>query len=182
MRYKGFTLIEIMIAIAIIGIMAAAIAPYLQFKPPGYERNQFITRLNSLMQLAWQQAVITGKVHRMVFDIKQKKMRIEKDVTTNKESKKQHFEPVKGLMLNSELAIPHSLEIKQFILEGFDEMGRYMGGATKTIWFYIIPDGMTQRVTINFLDKENKDIKPLQHGLVLNPFTAQFKVYDAFQR
>jgi hypothetical protein len=38
-------------------------------------------------------------------------------------------------------------------------------------------------VIINFLDtKDTKDDAPRRVGLVLNPFTAQFKIYDAFQK
>jgi hypothetical protein len=40
---------------------------------------------------------------------------------------------------------------------------------------------MVQAVTINFVDKEQiVDNKPKPVGLLLNPFTAQFKVYNAF--
>jgi prepilin-type N-terminal cleavage/methylation domain-containing protein len=180
MHKSGFTLIELLIAIAIMAIMAGAIAPYLQFTPPGYERNQFITRLNSLVRLAWQQSVITNKVHRIVFDIKHRKIRVEKDISTNIQAKKQHFEPLRKMMLDSDIVIPRSIEIKQFFIEGVDEMKR--SGSTTLIWFYIIPDGMTQQVTINCIDKEDPHIKPLQFGLVLNPFTAQFKVYHEFVR
>ena len=76
---------------------------------------------------------------------------------------------------------PDSIIIKQLLIEGFDEMKRFTGGKTETVWFYIVPDGMVQAVTINFLDKEQMiDGKPKPVGLVLNPFTAEFKVYHAF--
>lgn len=182
MRRLGFTLIEILIAITIIAFMAAAIAPFIRFRPPGYERNNFVIRLNALMQLGLQQAIVTGKVHRIVFDIKNRIMRIEKDATTNPQAKKQFFEPLKNMMVDTTLKIPNAIEIKQFWLEGFDEMSRFAGGKTTSVWFYIIPDGMTQRVTINILDKEESTARPQTYGLVLNPFTAQFKVYDDFQR
>ncbi len=182
MHRPGFTLIELLIAIAIIGIMAAAVAPYLQFKPPGYERKQFVTRLNSLMQLGWQQAVITGKVHRVVFDFKQKEMTLEKDVSTNPDAKKPNFEPVKGMIADTTFKISKAIEIKNFYIEKVDELVRFTGGKTTSSWFYIIPDGMTQQVTINFNDKDNPEGKPLSYSLVLNPFTAQFKEYDEFKR
>jgi hypothetical protein len=42
---------------------------------------------------------------------------------------------------------------------------------------------MAQDVVMNFIDtKDTQDGKPLQVGLVLNPFTAQFKTYDTFQK
>ena len=57
-------------------------------------------------------------------------------------------------------------------------------GTTDNVWFFIIPDGLTQEVTINFVDYDdmlpNGDAR--QFGLVLNPFSAQFKLYDTFKQ
>ena len=74
-------------------------------------------------------------------------------------------------------------QIKQFNIEGFDEMSRYgVGRKTTEMWFYIMPDGLTQEVTINALDtKDLKNNKPRPFSLVLSPFSAIFKYYDTFQ-
>ncbi len=177
---KGFTLIELLIAIAIIGIMMAAIIPMFR-QQPGYERKQFVARLNSLVQFAWQQAIITQEVHRVLFNFKERKASIERNITKTPAVKKLDFEPVKGS--DTTMTWPNSISIKQFLVEGFDEMKRFTGRGAETIWFYIIPDGMTQQVTINGIDKEDViENKPRQFGLVLNPFLAQFKEYDTFQK
>lgn len=176
----GFTLIELMIGIVIIGILMAGLIPMMMQKEPGSERKQFTARLNALMQLAWQQSIITNKVHRVMFDFKNHKAFIEKDVTKSPTAKKVDFELVK--LPTSETTWPKTFIIQQFIVEGFDEMRRY-AGKSDTSWFYIIPNGMTQQVTINGIDKDDVIAgKPSQFGLVLNPYMAQFKAYDAFQK
>ena len=178
----GFTLIELLIAIAIIGMMMVAVIPYMQRMQSGYERKQFVAGINSLAQVAWQQAIITGAVHRVLFNIKERKAFVERDVTKSALTKKLDFEPMESVE-GSSMSWPTSMEIKQFMIGGFDEMKRIKGDKAKEIWFYVIPDGMTQAVTINFIDKDDiVENKPKQFGLVMNPFLAQFKVYDAFQK
>ncbi len=180
-NHHGLTLIELLIGIAIIGMIMAALIPLMQQKEPGYERKQFTARLNSLMQLAWQQAIITHAVHRVLFDFKERKASIEKDITRSATAKKLEFEAVKGQ--DAQISWPQTFIIQQFIIEGFDEMRRKAGGKAETSWFYLIPDGMTQQVTINGIDKDEMiEGKPSRFGLVLNPYTAQFKAYDAFQK
>lgn len=176
----GFTLIELMIGIVIVGILMAGLIPMMTQKGPGWERKQFTARLNALMQLAWQQSIITHKVHRVMFDFKNHRAFTEKDITKSPTAKKVDFELVK--LSASEMTWPKTFIIQQFIVEGFDEMRRY-AGKSETSWFYIIPNGMTQQVTINGIDKDEMiEGKPSQFGLVLNPYMAQFKAYDAFQK
>lgn len=180
-RSSGFALIELLIAIAIVGIMTAAVVPFLQQMQTGYERRKFIARVNSLTQTAWQQAIITGAVHRVLFDFKERTARVERDVSKEPSLKKVEFKPVS--VAEGSMNWPASIEIRQFIIGGFDEMKRAASGRTTSTWFYLIPDGMAQAVTINGIDTDERiDGKPKQFGLVLNPFFAQFKVYDAYQK
>lgn len=63
-------------------------------------------------------------------------------------------------------------------------MKRFVGRDTGETWFYVVPDGMAQRVTINMTDSQDIDSggRPAKIGLVLNPFNAQFTAYDTFKR
>jgi prepilin-type N-terminal cleavage/methylation domain-containing protein len=178
-RRSGFSLIELMIAITIMAMMMAAIVPLMQQRP-GYQRKEFVARLNALVQFGWQQAVITHQVHRVMFNAKDRTAFVERNAAKST-SGKLIFEPI-----NDSLATTNwgsDIVIRQFIIEGFDEMKRFAGKNTETIWFYIVPNGMTQQVTINGVDKEDMvDGRGRQFGLVLNPFMAQFKEYDTFQK
>lgn len=178
----GFSLLELLIVITIAAMMGAGFLSLLNTMQPGYARKQFVSKLNSLVQFGWQQAVITKKVHRVLFDIKNRKASLEVEAEKSTQSKVV-FEPLKQAYMATSMVWPDSIIIKQLLIEGFDEMKRFAGGKTETVWFYIVPDGMVQAVTINFLDKEQMiNGKPKPVGLVLNPFTAQFKVYHAFAK
>lgn len=179
-KKSGFTLLEILIAIAIIASLMTLI-PYVG-KKPRYEREEFIARLNSLCQFAWQQALITHTLHAVEFDFNKHAVSVKKDIGERDAEGNPKMKPTKGP--RSKFTYPAHLEVKQFIIEGSDEMkSAGSGSKTSSAFFYIIPEGLAQEVTINFIDKKDSiDGKARTVGLVLNPFTAQFKVYDKFAK
>jgi prepilin-type N-terminal cleavage/methylation domain-containing protein len=178
----AFALIEVLIAIAIIAILASIVVPNFQARQPRYERELFIARLNSLVYVAWQQAIMTRAVHKVSFNFSRKVISIAREVVSNSPKKEPEFKPVTGQFFQTTLRLPENIKIQQFILEGFDEMKRSTG-QTNEVWFFIIPDGLTQMVTINALDmRDTTRNKPRQFSLVLNPFNAQFMPYDTFQK
>lgn len=180
----GFTLIEILIAVALMSIMVVAVIPSLGKKSAGQERETFIARLNSLTQLAWQNALVQNKVYKVIFDFKKKRVSLEQ--ASEKKDAKGHtaFEPVKITYLDTSTAWPSFLQVKNFYIEGFDEATRSASRDMEGAFFYVVPDGLTQRVTINVTDSQDRDAsgRPKKIGLVLNPFTAQFTAYDTFKK
>ncbi len=180
---KGFTLIEILVAIIIIGIMAAIVIPNLAPRRASAERNAFIAKLNGLMSFAWQNALTTGLIHKVVFDITHKTVSLQQATEKKSSEGDVKFDSFGGTYFATSIAWPHNLQIKNFYLEGFDEMKRSSGGA-KEIWFFVMPDGLTQRVTLNIIDSNDvkQNGRPERISLVLNPFNAQFVVYDTFKK
>ena len=62
-------------------------------------------------------------------------------------------------------------------------MTKFSRSKTASVWFYIIPEGMVQNVVINMTDtKDVRDNQARPVGLILNPFSAQLKIYDSFQK
>lgn len=165
----------------IVGLLAAIISPNLRRRQPDYERQQFLAHLNALVRFTAQQAAVTGKVHRLFFDFKQNKVSAQIKGEGKNEKGEQLYVPIKGRYVHSSLTWPKNLVVKQFKIEGTDEMAR--DTRPTEFWFFIVPDGLTQDVVINILDvnKAYRD-KPKQVGLVLNPFAAQFKIYESFQK
>lgn len=181
---NGFTLIEILVAIALVAVMATLVLPNLGRFTPRYEREQFIAQLQELVQRGWQSSLSTGKIYRVHFDFKEKKISLGQATDQRDTQGDPVFEVPKYAYGASSLTWPSQIQFKGLLIEGHDELSKPASGRSTTeIWFFIMPEGLTQSVTINFIDM--KDIspggKPKHVSLVLSPFNALFKQYDTFQ-
>lgn len=168
--------------IAIIGVLSA-LMPNFRSKSPRYEREQFIARFNTLVQYGWQQALLTHKIHRITVDVGKKRITLAVESGEKDKSGENAYKPLPNPVQETECIIPDNINIKQFFIEGFDMMAKFSRSKTASVWFYIIPEGMVQSVVMNFNDTNDmRDNQAHQTGMVLNPFSAQFKVYDVFQK
>jgi prepilin-type N-terminal cleavage/methylation domain-containing protein len=181
MRKQGFTLIEIVVAIAIIGFVATILVPNLFAPTAAKERKNFIAAVNGLLYLGWQQALITHTIHAATFNFHKKKIYVEV-VQNADDPSKPKTAPVNINYQATSIDIPEQFEVQNFFIEGTDEKARSVG--QNVFFFYIMPDGMTQDVIINFYDTKDvlPDESPRPVGLVLNPFSAQLKEYDTFKK
>ncbi len=183
---QGFTLIEILVAIILIGILATFLVPNLARRVPSYERRSFIEQLNSLTQFAWQQAITKRTVFKVNIDTV-KRIIVVESATEEKDQKGGiKFAPLKSAYIRTQASWPEQLQVKQIYIEKDEQLSRHVSSGKKSsleAWYFVMPDGITQPVVINFVD--TKDLiagKPKEVGLVLNPFTAQFKEYDTFAK
>ncbi len=181
-KQHGFTLIELLVAMLLVGIIATILVPNLFLaRTARYERDQFVARLNSLISTGLQQSILERTVHSLEFNFKKRKVTLKR--SPFKGAKADDFKTIPGLGKDGYYQWPEQFEIKQFIIEGNDIMKAFARKETSEAWFFIVPDGLTQEVTINLLDtKDTIEGEPRKVGLVLNPFTAQLKMYDEFQK
>jgi len=157
--------------------------PYFVPRDPVKERKLFITSLNTLTMLARKNAIITRATQKLFFDLDKRRITLESETAAKNDKGESIFEPAKNLRINRTFAIPSNIEFRNFYIEGFDEMAKSDGRMVGQMWFFIVPNGMTQAVTINFVDMAQKvKGKPVEVGLVLNPFSAKFERYDKFQK
>ncbi len=175
MRSKGFTLIELMAVIVIIGLMAAVIIPNLSGPTARAERRAFIADLNGLLFLGWQQALMTGAIH--LVDISFAKKTVVLERVDAFESGKPKAHEIKADYRRTTIVWPEKYELKNFSIEGASQNAN-------AFFFYIMPDGLAQDVVINFFDTKDAlaDGSPRPVSLVLNPFSVRFKEYDTFQK
>ncbi len=173
-NFTGFSLIEILVVLFIIGLLGSVVAPNFRGATPRREREKFIKQLESITQFGWQQALITKKTHRITFNFKTRTIALQIERIKDKEKV---FTSPESQLIDNEFEYPEQFEIKQFIIEGFDELKRFAGGGTDTTWFYVVPNGLTQDVKIVFADKKDTlGGRPRMTTLQINPFNGQFRV------
>jgi prepilin-type N-terminal cleavage/methylation domain-containing protein len=170
---SGFTLIELIFVIVIIGILSMVTLPALRLIG-GDKRAEFVNQLSHLVQITWQNAVVTGKVHRIVFDSANREIRAEmreliKSSDTSDKNKSSEYISAAGVYFKT--SIKWNLDL--FAIKDF-YITNTKPETSNNLNFLIFPEGVTQPVIINFASDE-----PL--SLVLNPFSAQFKTYDTYQ-
>lgn len=180
----GFTFLEILIVVAILGILATFIAPNFRNLLPGYSRGQFVAKLNGLMRVAWHNAVVTHKLSKIVFDLEKRTVTVQ--VESGKKDGEINFVPLKAPFLSSIYQWPDdNFEFKNFYIANRDEISSALKSSGKgKIWYFITPGGLSQPVILNLIDIRDVSSVPqgIQFSLVLNPFSAQFKEYDTFQK
>lgn len=180
MNTKGFTLIEIMITLVIIGILLSVALPRFQRKNPSDERRAFFAQLNALLALGWQNAIITKTVHRVHFLMSKKIVILEEQAEGVDAYGEQQFKPVRRAYIPTQLKWPSNLEFREFIIEGTDEMKAHGTRKTGELWFYIMPSGIAQNVSIMLVDTQDRAVnKKARHvQLLLNPFNVQVSAYE----
>ena len=181
----GFTFIEIIVVLAIMGLLMAVVVPNIQRFRPGYERNLFVTTVSALVQRAWQNALATHELHRVWFNIEQRTVVIQQATDKHNRAGEAIYQEISSEYIPASYTWPESLQIKDFFIDGTDFMHAPGTAGVKIheVWFYIYPDGSCQEVIINIFD--TADTTESEAGtrlsLVLNPFSARFTQYGTFQ-
>lgn len=180
----GFSLLEIMIVIAIIAIISAVVLPNIGSFMPRYTREKTIARLNALVLSGWQRAIMNHSIHKIQFDFNTRTVMLLEQSEKLDTKKEPEYIPIKGTYLASHFSWPPELDVKQFFIEGFDEIERFAGNRkTAQVCFFLMPEGMAQNAIINITDTSDiKNGTAKKISLVLNPFNAQFEQYDTFQK
>lgn len=178
----GFSLIELVFVMAILGLLASVAIPNLFKRRPLYEQKAFVTSLNALMAEAWQRGLVTQKIQKVVFDIPERKVFLEQETNETDGQGGRVFAPVVVEYAPKAPSWPPSFEIQQFFVQGADELSSSTR-TTNSVWFFILPGGLAQEIIVNMVDTKHQTDhdEGRKIGLVLNPFTAQFKTYDEFQ-
>ncbi len=180
----GFGLLEIVIAIALFAVLGSLVVPNYLRQQAGYEQKKFVTGLNAVMSEVWQRALTSGKIEKVKFDFNARVITVEQQTETKDKDGKPEFEPIVLHYAQNKLSWPETFVFRQFFINREDEMAaRGPGGTTNDAWFFVMPSGMAQEVIINVVDTKQMgpDQEGKELGLVLNPFTVQYKVYDEFQ-
>lgn len=158
----GFSLIEILVALAIVSLLAVVSIP--RFRSAGPSAIKKISLdLNKLMLDAKKMALETNQIIKINLNARSNPKKIAIIDSAGKTQKIVEW--------------PNVIEIADFFFD------KKRGQGTDEMWYYINSDGIAQEVIFNVVDTRERENDPQSgnYGLVLNPFTSQFKLYDTFQ-
>lgn len=183
MNKRGFTLIEIVVAILLIGIMGTVLVPYLGGSKEKADMRTFVAKINQLLQGAWRNTLETRQIQRIYVDFEANTISLSELKSKGATQREDVWIAVRDLLTDATIAIPEGCTFVNFYIEGKDQVAMYTGGKMKDAYFYIMPDGLAQSVVINLkLQNEDERAGIEIAGLVLNPFSAQFEYFDEWQK
>jgi prepilin-type N-terminal cleavage/methylation domain-containing protein len=172
---SGFTLIELIVAIAIIGVMATIFVPRLRSRP-AQPLDQLVQKIQELTKLGYERAITTGKVHRIMFRFKEEpSVQLEMGGDQRTSLGEMKFFPIGAIgSLPTRVPWEERFVVKNFYIKGFDEAAKNL----KDAFLYLLPEGLSQESVINIRDEQAGATR----GMVLNPFTVQWAIYDTLQK
>jgi len=186
---QGFTLIEMMVVLGIIVLISLVAMPtvgsYFQLSLNSATRDMAAT-----IKEAYNSAVVTGKVHRMVYDIKEKKFWVESGPvdalldtkeTKEKEERRKKFAkssdapPKSDFSLESsvtrkKLSLPPGVEYEDILTEQSPDP--ISSGIAYTHFF---PHGLTERTIIHLQDQSKHHA-----SLVITALLGMTDVFDRY--
>lgn len=168
---SGFSIIEIMIALAIIGLALTVVVPRLR-RSDNALLYDTVARIQGLVQTGYTHALTTGKIQRVFFDLERNRVRLEQAQGTYNAQGKLEFEAVKIPYARTDFELDARFELRSVVINGKDFISGAIGTTTNEVWFFIMPEGLAQEVTLVLYDT----VQDVQKALVMNPFTAQLRV------
>jgi len=177
---SGFSLLELVIVFALIGMLGAFVVPNIFRTRQGTERKQFISSFEAMLKNAVLESIAQNKVHQIYFDIEKEliQLRIHDSKSTETKTKDQ-FVKVTDVDFATQISFLKKFNIKNFFINGNDEVSA--AAKLQDVLFYIMPDGTSQAVIMNLVDESDDAAQDVNFSLVINPFYARMLVYETFQ-
>ncbi len=185
-KNQGFTLIEIMIVIAILGALMAVVAPKLVKK--NQNPKQFVRKLTVLSKELKNFAKLKNSTYRLVFELdeakgdtywiemaNQKVLLSEEDLRKEREANErdEYKSPftINKEMLKEPQQFPNGLIIQSIQTQSSPEPIK-----SGKAYVHFFPEGMVEETAIQITDKKN-----LKWTLYINPITGKMDVVQEFK-
>ena len=177
---RAFTLLELIVALVIVGILGTIVAPNLGRLRPGYEHDQFVSNIRTLVRRGWQESLQNHQLHRLYFDLEKRIARLERETGKKTSTGEVAYEPVSSVYMMSVFTWPEALELKDLFIDSESMLHKTGSTRLNFFWFAIFPDGTAQHVLMNWFDKG--DTKESDAGtrfsVEVSPFIS--KVTEAY--
>ena len=169
----AFTLMEILIVIAIIGFMATMITSRIGRRPPSSEWPTVLEAMNSLIFFARQEAIARQKIHRLAFlrKGKQLSMSVEVQKTDPEHPEKEFFEPAICPYFSVSQPLSEFITIENVFHGKIDEWAEGSGKA----YCHVIADGLVQETVIR-LTRKHKNEEESKVSFIMKPFLGKFEM------
>ncbi len=175
--YKAFTLVEIMIVVAIIGIMAGIILPRMTKQKPSSKWTHILDELNSAVYFARQQAISNQQNFRLaILALRNEdhKVVVEMEVDDPEKKGQTKFIRAESEYFDPEYVLPEIVKIHA-VYQGKTEILEENKGKA---YCYVIPDGLVQELLIHirrlYAGKESK------MTFKVEPFFGRFTLHDGY--
>lgn len=153
-------------------MMAIAVPTFRSLRPADITLKSFSSSVENITSFAWQQALITHKLHAVFFDFQANTAYVQIETENVNPAGKPIMKDVSTKFSRARIKIPDSIIFSKFVIQGVDEMS---DGKIKNAYFFIMSNGISQEISISFADKNYRlRGKPRYKTMTLNPFTARF--------
>jgi prepilin-type N-terminal cleavage/methylation domain-containing protein len=176
---KGFSLMELMVVLVLIGFLITMVAPRLSRRSQSSEWKNILSDLNSLAQLSKQESMAEQVVFRLNF-IRGKNNEpdsavVERQGRLDEKSGKLEFVKVHSTYLTTLYTFAANVRLRAIYL-GKQEILNESGQAA----CYFVPDGLAQNVYVQLARTEDK--KEEMATLKMIPFAGQFELEEKLIR
>jgi len=152
---RGFTLVEMMAVLALIGILIGMAVPRFSRRSPSSEWRNILEELNNLAQFARQESIAEQVVFRISFrhgkNDAPDTVSVEREFKKNPKTGMMEFAQASSLYLKAHYTFADTVRIRA-IYRGKQELFREAGQA----FCYVVPEGLVQDVYVQLLRKEGK--------------------------
>jgi prepilin-type N-terminal cleavage/methylation domain-containing protein len=180
---SGFTLLELVIVLVILGVLGTIVGPNLSRLSPRYEHDQFVSNIQALVRRAWQESLMNHQLHRIHFNLDKRIVKVERDTGKKSSSGAVVYEMLAGTYIPSAFEWPVTLQMKDFFADGAD-MFHVKGIKITEIWFFVFPDGTSQDVITNWFDQSDtrESDAGTRFSISVSPFIAKVTESYGFQK
>ncbi|QQR63204.1 hypothetical protein IPH67_01885 [bacterium] len=70
-KKSGIAVLDLVFALAVLALIAVLAVPNVGRLMPGYKRRQFLSSVETVVNIGWQQALVTRSIHKVLFDLQE---------------------------------------------------------------------------------------------------------------